>query len=226
LNKPEICLMDLSHLNKAQQEAVTSTEGPYMVIAGAGSGKTSVLTHRVAYLLKEANVAPFNILSLTFTNKAAKEMRHRIGKMVGPAARHLWLGTFHSIFGRILREEAAHLGYPRNFTIYDTDDSKSLLRSIVKEMNLDDKVYKNNVVLACISGAKNRLITAQAYANNPTYQADDESACKPRMGEIFLKYTDRCFKAGAMDFDDLLLNTYQLFDQQCSKNTKSTFGIS
>lgn len=205
--------MDLSHLNKAQQEAVTSTEGPYMVIAGAGSGKTSVLTHRVAYLLKEANVAPFNILSLTFTNKAAKEMRHRIGKMVGPAARHLWLGTFHSIFGRILREEAAHLGYPRNFTIYDTDDSKSLLRSIVKEMNLDDKVYKNNVVLACISGAKNRLITAQAYANNPTYQADDESACKPRMGEIFLKYTDRCFKAGAMDFDDLLLNTYQLFDQ-------------
>jgi DNA helicase II / ATP-dependent DNA helicase PcrA len=205
--------MDLSYLNKAQQEAVTSTEGPYMVIAGAGSGKTSVLTHRVAYLLEEANVAPFNILSLTFTNKAAKEMRQRIGKMVGLAARHLWLGTFHSIFGRILREEAAHLGYPRNFTIYDTDDSKSLLRSIVKEMNLDDKVYKNNVVLARISGAKNRLITAQAYANSPIYQADDESACKPRMGEIFLKYTDRCFKAGAMDFDDLLLNTYQLFDQ-------------
>jgi DNA helicase II / ATP-dependent DNA helicase PcrA len=205
--------MDLSYLNKAQQEAVASTEGPYMVIAGAGSGKTSVLTHRVAYLLEEANIAPFNILSLTFTNKAAKEMRQRIEKMVGPAAKHLWLGTFHSIFGRILREEAAHLGYPRNFTIYDTDDSKSLLRSIIKEMDLDDKVYKNNVVLARISGAKNRLITAQAYANSPIYQADDESACKPRMGEIFLKYTDRCFKAGAMDFDDLLLNTYQLFDQ-------------
>jgi DNA helicase II / ATP-dependent DNA helicase PcrA len=205
--------MDLSHLNKAQQEAVISTEGPYMVIAGAGSGKTSVLTHRVAYLLEEANIAPFNILSLTFTNKAAKEMRHRIEKMVGSAAKHLWLGTFHSIFGRILREEAVYLGYPRSFTIYDTDDSKSLLRSIVKEMNLDDKVYKNNVVLARISGAKNRLITAQAYADSPIYQADDESARKPRMGEIFLKYADRCFKAGAMDFDDLLLNTYQLFNQ-------------
>jgi DNA helicase II / ATP-dependent DNA helicase PcrA len=205
--------MNLSHLNKAQQEAVTSTEGPYMVIAGAGSGKTSVLTHRVAYLLEEANIAPCNILSLTFTNKAAKEMRHRIEKIVGPAAKHLWLGTFHSIFGRILREEAVHLGYPRSFTIYDTDDSKSLLRSIVKEMNLDDKVYKNNVILARISGAKNRLITAQAYADSPIYQADDESARKPRMSEIFLKYTDRCFKAGAMDFDDLLLNTYQIFNQ-------------
>ena len=205
--------MDLSYLNTAQQEAVTSIEGPYMVIAGAGSGKTSVLTHRIAYLLEEANIDPFNILSLTFTNKAAKEMRQRIEKMVGPAAKHLWLGTFHSIFGRILRKEATHLGYPRNFTIYDTDDSKSLLRSIVKEMNLDDKVYKINVVLARISGAKNRLITAQAYANSTIYQADDENARKPRMGEIFLKYTDRCFKAGAMDFDDLLLNTYQLFNQ-------------
>lgn len=205
--------MNLSHLNEAQQEAVVNTEGPYMIIAGAGSGKTSVLTHRIAYLLEKKNVDPFNILALTFTNKAAHEMRQRIEKMVGPAAKSLWLGTFHSIFVRILRKEAARLGYPRNFTIYDTDDSKSLLRSIIKEMNLDDKVYKTNVVLARISGAKNRLITAYTYANSGIYQADDESARKPRMGKIFLKYADRCFKAGAMDFDDLLLNTYQLFNQ-------------
>ena len=205
--------MDLSHLNQAQQEAVTSTEGPYMVIAGAGSGKTSVLTHRIAYLLEQAHVAPYNILALTFTNKAAKEMRQRIEKMVGSVAKSLWLGTFHSIFVRILRKEAARLGFSRDFTIYDTDDSKAVLRSIIKEMNLDDKVYKPNVLLARISSAKNRLITAQAYANSAIYQADDESACKPRMGEVFLKYVDRCFKAGAMDFDDLIFNTHQLFKQ-------------
>jgi DNA helicase-2/ATP-dependent DNA helicase PcrA len=173
--------MDLSHLNEAQQRAVTGTEGQYMVIAGAGSGKTSVLTHRIAYLLGEQNSASFNILALTFTNKAANEMRQRIEKMVGPAAKSLWLGTFHSIFLRILRKEAARLGYPQNFTIYDTDDSKSLLRSIIKEMNLDDKVYKPNVVFARISSAKNRLITAQAYANNTLYQTDDEMARKPPM---------------------------------------------
>ena len=205
--------MDLSYLNKAQQEAVTSTEGPYMVIAGAGSGKTSVLTHRIAYLLRETRINPFNILALTFTNKAAYEMRQRIEKIVGPAAKSLWLGTFHSIFVRILRKEAARLGYPRHFTIYDTDDSRSLLRSIIKEMNLDDKVYKINVVFARISSAKNRLITAQAYADSALYHAEDEFARKPRLGEIFLKYSDRCFKAGAMDFDDLLLNTHQLFNQ-------------
>jgi DNA helicase II / ATP-dependent DNA helicase PcrA len=205
--------MDLSYLNQAQQEAVTHTEGQYMIIAGAGSGKTSVLTHRIAYLLGEKKSAPFNILALTFTNKAANEMRQRIEKMVGPAAKSLWLGTFHSIFLRILRKEAACLGYPRNFTIYDTDDSRSLLRSIIKEMNLDDKVYKPNVVFARISSAKNRLITAQTYANHTLCQTDDELARKPRMGEVFLKYADRCFKAGAMDFDDLLLNTYQLFNQ-------------
>ncbi|MHA7877360.1 MAG: ATP-dependent helicase [Bacteroidota bacterium] len=205
--------MDLSYLNEAQQAAVTNTEGPYMVIAGAGSGKTSVLTHRIAYLLREIRINPFNILALTFTNKAAKEMRQRIEKMVGPAAKSLWLGTFHSIFVRILRKEAALLGYPHHFTIYDTDDSRSLLRSITKEMGLDDKIYKTNVLLARISNAKNRLITAQAYASSAHYQAEDESARKPQMGEIFLKYADRCFKAGAMDFDDLLLNTYQLFNQ-------------
>jgi DNA helicase-2/ATP-dependent DNA helicase PcrA len=205
--------MDLSHLNAVQQQAVTSTEGAYMIIAGAGSGKTSVLTHRIAYLLKEKHVDPFNILALTFTNKAAKEMRHRIEKVVGPAAKNLWLGTFHSVFMRILRREATLLNYPTNFTIYDTDDSKALLRAIIKEMGLDDKVYKANVVLSRISGAKNRLIAAQAYADNPGYQADDEKARKPRMGEIFLKYVDRCFKAGAMDFDDLLFNTYQLISR-------------
>ena len=205
--------MNLSHLNEVQQQAVTSTEGPYMVIAGAGSGKTSVLTHRIAYLLEDQKVDPFNILALTFTNKAANEMRQRIEKMVGPAAKSLWLGTFHSIFVRILRREADRIGYPRNFTIYDTADSKSLLKAIIKEMDLDDKVYKPNVVLARISGAKNRLTSAQAYANNPVYQADDASARKPRLGEIFLKYVDRCFRAGAMDFDDLLFNTHLLFSQ-------------
>lgn len=205
--------MDITHLNEVQQQAVTSTEGAYMVIAGAGSGKTSVLTHRIAYLLEEKKVDPFNILALTFTNKAAQEMRLRVEKMVGPAAKSLWLGTFHSIFVRILRQEAHRLGYPQNFTIYDTTDSKSLIKSIVKEMNLDDKVYKTNVVLSRISGAKNRLISAQTYANSTIYQAEDESARKPQLGEIFLKYVDRCFKAGAMDFDDLLFNTHQLFNQ-------------
>ncbi|MEL6539297.1 MAG: UvrD-helicase domain-containing protein [Bacteroidota bacterium] len=205
--------MDLSHLNDVQRHAVTSTEGPYMVIAGAGSGKTSVLTHRIAYLLEEKRIDPFSILALTFTNKAASEMRQRIEKLVGPAAKSLWLGTFHSVFVRILRREGSRLGYPSSFTIYDTDDSRSLIRAIVREMNLDDKVYKPNVVFSRISGAKNRLISAEAYANSAVFQADDEGARKPRMGEIFLKYADRCFKAGAMDFDDLLFNTYQLFNQ-------------
>lgn len=205
--------MDITHLNEVQQQAVTSTEGAYMVIAGAGSGKTSVLTHRIAYLIEEKKVDPFNILALTFTNKAAQEMRHRVEEIVGPAAKSLWLGTFHSIFVRILRQEAHRLGYPQNFTIYDTTDSKSLIKSIIKEMDLDDKVYKTNVVLSRISGAKNRLISAQTYANSAIYQAEDESARKPQLGDIFLKYVDRCFKAGAMDFDDLLFNTHQLFNQ-------------
>lgn len=205
--------MKLSDLNQVQQDAVTNTEGPHMIIAGAGSGKTSVLTHRIAYLLEELHINPLNILALTFTNKAAHEMRQRIEKMIGPAAKNLWLGTFHSIFGKILRREANRLGYPHHFTIYDTDDSKTLIRSIVQEMNLDDKIYKPNVVLARISGAKNRLITAQEYANSTIYQEEDEKAHKPCMSEIFLKYAGRCFKAGAMDFDDLIFNTYQLFNQ-------------
>jgi len=201
----------LSSLNEPQYEGVVNTEGPTMIIAGAGSGKTRVLTYRIAYLIKEKNVDPFNILSLTFTNKAAKEMRERIEGVVGNDARNLWMGTFHSVFARILRSESERLGYPSNFTIYDADDSKSLIKAIVKENGLDDKVYKPNVVLNRISGAKNRLVGWEEYINNPLYQADDESAMKPEMGRIYKAYVKRCFKASAMDFDDLLFNTNVLF---------------
>src|SRR5690606_26895852 len=149
----------LNGLNEPQLEGVTNTEGPSMIIAGAGSGKTRVLTYRIAHLINSKNIDPFNILALTFTNKAAQEMRKRIEKVVGTDARNLWMGTFHSVFARMLRAEAGRLGYPSNFTIYDTDDSKSLIRSIVREMGLDDKLYKANVVLNRISGAKNRLVS-------------------------------------------------------------------
>lgn len=202
--------MDLSHLNYAQQQAVTHTEGPCMVIAGAGSGKTSVLTHRIAYLLREVHVDPSNILALTFTNKAAYEMQQRIMRMVGSNARSLWLGTFHSIFLRILRREASHLDYPSSFTIYDTEDSKALLRSIIKAMQLDDQLYKPNTILGRISSAKNRLITAQHYLDDPIYQEAAQKSRMPHLGAIFLSYSNRCKQAGAMDFDDLLLNTYRL----------------
>ena len=201
----------LSTLNEPQYEGVVNTEGPAMIIAGAGSGKTRVLTYRIAYLIKEKGVDPFNILALTFTNKAAREMRERIERVAGVNARNLWMGTFHSVFARILRAEADRLGYPSNFTIYDTDDSKSLIRSIVKEFGLDDKVYKPNVVLNRISGAKNRLVEWKEYLNNPLYAADDAAAQKPEMGRIYKTYCQRCFKADAMDFDDLLLNTNILF---------------
>ncbi|OEK03510.1 ATP-dependent DNA helicase [Roseivirga sp. 4D4] len=201
----------LSSLNEPQYEGVVNTEGPSMIIAGAGSGKTRVLTYRIAYLIKEKGVDPFNILSLTFTNKAAKEMRHRIEQVVGNDARNLWMGTFHSVFARILRSEADRLGYPSNFTIYDADDSKSLIKTIVKEFGLDDKVYKPNVVFNRISGAKNRLVSWQDYLANPLYEADDTAAQKPEMGRIYKTYCLRCFKANAMDFDDLLFNTNVLF---------------
>ncbi|MCG8391326.1 MAG: UvrD-helicase domain-containing protein [Cytophagales bacterium] len=203
----------LESLNEPQREGVVNTEGPTMIIAGAGSGKTRVLTYRIAYLIDYKQVDPFNILALTFTNKAAKEMRDRIEGVVGTEARNLWMGTFHSVFARILRTEADRLGYPSNFTIYDTDDSKSLIKSIVKEFNLDDKVYKPNVVLNRISGAKNRLISWREYLNNPIYRADDESNMKPELGRIYKTYCERCFKAGAMDFDDLLFNTNVLFKE-------------
>ena len=182
-----------------------------MIIAGAGSGKTRVLTYRIAHLIYAKGVDAFNILSLTFTNKAASEMKHRIEKLAGLEARNTWMGTFHSIFAKILRVEADKIGYPSNFTIYDTDDSKSLIRTLVKELRLDDKVYKPNVVLSRISGAKNRLISWQTYQNDPFVKADDEAALRPRMGEIYQRYQERLFKAGAMDFDDLLFNTNVLF---------------
>ena len=201
----------LSSLNEPQYEGVVNTEGPAMIIAGAGSGKTRVLTYRIAYLMKEKGVDPFNILSLTFTNKAAREMRERIEAVVGNDARNLWMGTFHSVFARILRAEADRLGYPSNFTIYDTEDSKSLIRAIVKDFGLDDKVYKPNVVLNRISGAKNRLVSWEEYMSNPIYQADDDSSMKPEMGRIYKTYCQRCFKSNAMDFDDLLFNTNVLF---------------
>lgn len=202
----------LELLNEPQRAAVMQTDGPVMIIAGAGSGKTRVLTYRIAHLM-EKGVDPFNIIALTFTNKAAREMRERIEKVVGPEARNLWMGTFHSIFARILRSEAHHLGYPSNFTIYDTDDAKNLLKSIIKEMNLDDKVYKPGMILARISSAKNNLITADMYSAAGDLTNYDSSSGRPYIADIYTRYAARCFKAGAMDFDDLLLNTYRLFTE-------------
>lgn len=205
----------LDTLNPSQYEGVVNTEGPTMLIAGAGSGKTRVLTYRIAHLIKAKNVDPFNIMALTFTNKAAKEMRERVEKVVGSDARNIWMGTFHSVFARLLRDRdrAERLGYPRNFTIYDTDDSKSLIRTIVKEMGLDDTVYKQNVVYNRISAAKNQLIGWQAYMANGELMADDASNMRPEMGRIYKTYAQRCFKAGAMDFDDLLFNTDRLLKE-------------
>jgi DNA helicase-2/ATP-dependent DNA helicase PcrA len=197
-------------LNPPQKEATLYTEGPLMILAGAGSGKTRVLTFRIAYLIHKG-VDPFNILALTFTNKAAREMKDRIEKVVGTDARNLWMGTFHSVFARILRSEAHHIGYQSDFTIYDTDDSKSLIKSIVSELQLDDKLYKPSTVLNRISGAKNKLVSVSQYLNNPHIIADDESAMRPQMGKIYQIYQARCFKSGAMDFDDLLFNTNVLF---------------
>lgn len=197
----------LEELNPIQREAVECTEGPVMIIAGAGSGKTRVLTYRIAHLLNKG-VDAFNILALTFTNKAAREMRNRIETIIGSSeARNLWMGTFHSVFAKILRFEADKLGYPNNFTIYDTDDSKSLIKSILKENNLDEKVYKPGMVLSRISAAKSSLISPQAYMNDSEAISHDRSSGRPLLGEIYLKYNTRCFNSGAMDFDDLLFNT-------------------
>jgi len=202
----------LEKLNEPQRQAVTHIDGPVMIIAGAGSGKTRVLTFRIAHLLNEG-ADPFSILSLTFTNKAAREMRNRIENLVGPAAKSLWMGTFHSVFARILRQEAEKLGYPSNFTIYDTDDCKSLIKTILKELNLDDKTYKPGMVLGRISMAKNNLITAAAYSRNEELNQQDKNANRPKFGDIFAAYTERCFRAGAMDFDDILINTYILLEK-------------
>ena len=197
----------LKELNDSQRAAVETTEGAVMVIAGAGSGKTRVLTYRIAHLINKG-VDPFNILSLTFTNKAAQEMKERIGKIVGFSdSRNIWMGTFHSVFSRILRSEAEKIGYPKNFTIYDTQDAKNLIKTILKELGLDDKVYKPNLVYSRISSAKNNLLTAKAYIANTTIQSEDRQAAKPRIGEVYEIYEKRCFKAGAMDFDDLLFKT-------------------
>lgn len=197
----------LNELNEPQRLATVQIEGPMMVIAGAGSGKTRVLTYRIAHLI-DNGVDPFNILALTFTNKAAKEMKERISKMVGDGeSKNIWMGTFHSIFARILRMESEKIGYPNNFTIYDTQDSKNLLKAIVKEMGLDDKLYKVNIVYGRISSAKNNLISPQAYINNVDVVAEDASNARPKIGDIYMEYAKRCFRAGAMDFDDLLFIT-------------------
>jgi len=203
----------LDNLNESQREAVVHKDGPMIIIAGAGSGKTRVLTYRIAHLMNQG-VDAFNILSLTFTNKAAREMKERIGGVVGTSeAKNLWMGTFHSVFARILRSEGHHLGFPSNFTIYDTQDSVRLITSIIKEMALDKEVYKAKQVLSRISSFKNSLITVKAYYNNPELIEADKMTQRPKMGEIYNRYVDRCFKAGSMDFDDLLLRTNQLLTQ-------------
>ncbi|KAF2330829.1 MAG: 3'-5' exonuclease [Flavobacterium nitrogenifigens] len=200
----------IDQLNEAQRAPVLQKDGPMIIIAGAGSGKTRVLTIRIAYLMHQG-IDAFNILSLTFTNKAAREMKHRISDIVGASeAKNLWMGTFHSIFARILRAESELLGYPSNFTIYDSQDSARLISSIIKEMQLDRDIYKPKQVLGRISSYKNSLITVKAYFNNPELQEADAMAKKPRLGEIYQQYVERCFKAGAMDFDDLLLKTNEL----------------
>jgi DNA helicase-2/ATP-dependent DNA helicase PcrA len=200
----------LDNLNPSQKEAVLHKEGPMIIIAGAGSGKTRVLTYRIAHLMNQ-NIDAFNILALTFTNKAAREMKDRIATVVGNSeAKNLWMGTFHAVFARILRSEGQHLGFPSNFTIYDTQDAVRLLSSIIKEMQLDKDRYKPKQVLSRISSFKNSLITVKAYYNDPDLLEADKKAQRPKMGEIYRQYVDRCFKAGAMDFDDLLLRTNEL----------------
>ncbi|MEM7186574.1 MAG: UvrD-helicase domain-containing protein [Bacteroidota bacterium] len=200
----------LEQLNDAQLAPTLQKEGAMIVIAGAGSGKTRVLTYRIAYLMSQG-VDPFSILALTFTNKAAREMKKRIAEIVGSSeARNLWMGTFHSVFAKILRFEAEKLGYPSNFTIYDTQDSQSVIRAIIKEMQLDKDIYKYKQVYSRISSFKNSLITVKAYFNNPELVEADAMAKVPRMGDIYKAYVERCFKAGAMDFDDLLLKTNEL----------------
>ena len=200
----------LEQLNNDQRQAVVHNKGPLMVIAGAGSGKTRVLTYRIVHLLKKG-ISPFNILSLTFTNKASKEMRNRIESIVGESAsKSIWMGTFHSVFSRILRAESMKINYPTNFTIYDTDDSKSLVRSIIKELNLDKDFYKPGVIRNRISSLKNNFITPEKYYNSSEINQQDKIAKRTEFGRIYKMYSQRCEKASAMDFDDLLLKTHQL----------------
>ena len=194
----------LDELNKPQREAAEHINGPMMVIAGAGSGKTRVLTYRIAQLMSKG-VDPFYILALTFTNKAAKEMKERVGRVVGhKEARNLMMGTFHSVFARILRVESDRINYPHNFTIYDSQDSRALIKDIIKGLKLDDKEYKTASVAKRISGAKNNLLNSKDYSNHAEIQAEDRQSGKPFISKIFKIYEKRCMRAGAMDFDDLL----------------------
>ena len=205
--------VNLNSLNEAQRAPTLHKDGPLIVIAGAGSGKTRVLTYRIAYLMSQG-IDPFSILALTFTNKAAREMKGRIGDLVGESeAKNLWMGTFHSVFARILRTEADKLGFPSNFTIYDTQDSDRLISSIIKEKGLDKDIYKFKQIRSRISAFKNSLITVKAYFNDSDLQESDSISKRPEMGSIYREYVDRCFKAGAMDFDDLLLRTNELLNR-------------
>lgn len=211
----------LAGLNEHQREAVVHKDGPLMIVAGAGSGKTKVLTTRIAYLMGHYKIDAFNILALTFTNKAAAEMKERITHLLGGSeARNLYIGTFHSVFARVLRGEAHHIGYPNSFTIYDTDDSRSVIKGIVKELNLDEKLYKPNVVGNRISAAKNALISPREYIEDTYIQQEDLRQNRPQIGRIYDAYAKRCFKNGAMDFDDLLFKMYELlrdFPAVCHK---------
>src|SRR5687768_13539932 len=201
----------LKDLNERQKEAVLQVEGPLMIVAGAGNGNTKVLTTRIAHLMSYCGVDAFNILALTFTNKAAAEMKERVEKILGNnEARNLYIGTFHSVFARILRAEAPRLGYPNNFTIYDTDDAKSVVKTVVNELNLDDKHYKANTVYNRISAAKNALVGPSEYANDYYLQQEDMRSNRPAIAQIYDAYCKRCFRNGAMDFDDLLLKFYLL----------------
>ena len=201
-----------SELNESQREAVLFCDGPSLVIAGAGSGKTRVLTYKIAYLLDQG-VKPWEILALTFTNKAAREMKERIGRIVGEErARYLQMGTFHSVFARILRAEAEKIGFSSNFTIYDQTDARSLVKAIIKEMGLDDKVYKPNSVADRISMAKNHLILSHQYGQT-AWARDDAGSKRPQITNIYTRYAERCRQANAMDFDDLLVQTYVLFQE-------------
>ncbi|MEO5984743.1 MAG: UvrD-helicase domain-containing protein, partial [Ferruginibacter sp.] len=201
----------LDELNEPQREAVLHKDGPVMIIAGAGSGKTKVLTTRITHLMAHHKVDSFNILALTFTNKAAAEMKERVEKTLGTTeARNLYIGTFHSVFARILRTEAPRLGYPNNFTIYDTDDAKSVVKTVINEMGLDDKQYKPATVYNRISAAKNALIGPAEYAHDGMLQQEDARGNRPLLAQIYDAYCKRCFKNGAMDFDDLLFKMYIL----------------
>ncbi len=211
----------LDELNEPQREAVLHKDGPIMIIAGAGSGKTKVLTTRITHLMAAHEVDAFNILALTFTNKAAAEMKERIGKILGNGeARNLYVGTFHSVFARILRGEASKIGYPSNFTIYDTDDAKSVVKTVVKEMELDEKQYKANIVYNRISAAKNALVGPGEYLTDYTLQQEDARSNRPMIGQIYEAYAKRCFKNGAMDFDDLLFKMYILLKNHAESLSK------